>query len=73
MTPKAAKWVEAGRILASDPAAKVKCPNCEASDLVVTDVVSEADPTLVERVLECPSCGERNILRLRQPAPTPER
>jgi len=65
----ASKWIEAGKILSADPSAKVRCPNCEGANLVVIDLASDADPSLLERVMQCPSCGERNILRLKRPKP----
>lgn len=61
------KWVEAGKILALDPAKKVSCPQCDSSYLQVSDVRNENNRSQLERILTCPSCLATNILRLTRP------
>jgi transcription elongation factor Elf1 len=56
------KWLEVGQILARDPTAKVACPVCGQSTIVVTDVRSATDPTRFERHMRCSNCGASNIL-----------
>ena len=56
-------WIEAAKILASDPRAEVGCPKCGAY-LNVRDVPWTKDPTYIERYLECPRCGAYNVMRM---------
>jgi predicted RNA-binding Zn-ribbon protein involved in translation (DUF1610 family) len=53
-------WIEAGKILAVDPAAVVKCPDCGDANLDVTDTKTGA--THIERHMRCPKCGAYNAL-----------
>ena len=53
-------WIEAGKILASDPEAVVKCPDCGVTELRVFD--TPADTTHVERHIRCARCGAYNAL-----------
>ena len=60
-------WIEAGKLIAENPAALVSCPVCASSNLSVTDYRrAETSPEL-EREMCCPSCGARNFLRLVRP------
>lgn len=61
------KWIEAGKILATDPKTKVLCPECEQNNLEVQDVRSKIDPNVLERIMYCPVCRARNILRMIRP------
>ena len=53
-------WVEAGKILAVDLKAVVKCPDCGEAELAVFD--TPAGPTHIERRMLCPGCGAYNAL-----------
>ena len=57
-----ARWIAAGKCLASDPKAHVSCPACENDLLVVQDVKMSAGDLKFERLMSCPSCGARNLL-----------
>ncbi len=61
LSPEALRWIEAGKILAVDPAAQVVCPVCEGAYLVVTDV-GWNDGLHMDRHMQCPHCGARNVL-----------
>lgn len=60
-------WIEAGKLLAEDPTALVQCPVCAQNKLLVKDVRSVENPSVIERELSCPSCEARNYLRLIRP------
>ena len=57
-------WVEAGKVLAENPAAFVYCPACGKDYLHVKDTRSVENSSVIEREMTCPSCGVRNYLRL---------
>jgi predicted RNA-binding Zn-ribbon protein involved in translation (DUF1610 family) len=59
------RWIEAGKVLAADPLAKVPCPNCGEADLQVQDVANPANAVEFERYIRCPRCGGFNVLRMR--------
>jgi hypothetical protein len=63
MTSTSRKWLEAGRILAADPAAVVRCPERDDGVLQVHDEVAPGGDT-IERYMVCEACGARNILRI---------
>lgn len=55
------RWIEAGKILATNPTATVRCPRCEDANLEVQDVqIGDR----VERHLRCPECGGYNAILL---------
>ena len=60
-------WIEAGKLIAENPAALVACPVCGSSNLSVTDHRRAVASPELERELCCPSCGARNFLRLIRP------
>lgn len=60
-------WVEAGKLLADNPATLVPCPVCANENLHVTDHRTSEAPNVVEREMHCPSCGSKNFLRLVRP------
>jgi phage FluMu protein Com len=62
------RWIEAGKAIAADPNARVKCPRCEDDLLVVQDVSNPRAPDELERIMKCPKCGAMNVLRLRRPS-----
>ncbi len=66
MRPESLKWIEAAKVLAADPEAKVHCPKNEDEFLEVHDVPNPADPDQFERHLICPGCGATNILLMRK-------
>lgn len=59
------RWIEAGKILAVDKTALVRCPERDDGTLMVHDVVVASDPSVMERHLVCDACGARNILLMR--------
>jgi len=61
LSPEGRRWIEAGKILAVDASAQVKCPVCEEDYLVVTDVRWK-DGVHVDRHMQCPNCRARNVL-----------
>ena len=61
------KWIAAASVLALDPTARVKCPNCEEDFLEVRDVPYDNEPGMFSRYLECSKCHTVEILdRLRR-------
>ncbi|MES9963742.1 MAG: hypothetical protein ABW116_09380 [Candidatus Sedimenticola sp. 20ELBAFRAG] len=60
-------WVDAGKVLAENPAAFVYCPVCGREYLHVKDTRSAENPSVIEREMICPSCGAHNYLRLVRP------
>jgi DNA-directed RNA polymerase subunit M/transcription elongation factor TFIIS len=68
MTAETKRWIEAGKVLAEDPAARVSCPKCEDSTLEVEDVRNPNAPEELERIMRCGKCGAMNALRLRRPS-----
>jgi hypothetical protein len=56
------RWIEAGKILAKDPAARVRCPERCDGVLTVEDSLMIGDHTLIERRLVCDRCGARSVL-----------
>ena len=65
MTPTAKKWIEAGKILVSDPSAIVRCPERDDGILLVHDV--SLPNGAMERYLTCDTCGTRNVILMRTP------
>ncbi|MDX8460738.1 hypothetical protein [Mesorhizobium humile] len=53
-------WIKAGSLLATDPKASIKCPECDEADLEVCD--TKAGDDHVERHMRCPKCGAYNAL-----------
>ncbi|HVE87343.1 MAG TPA: hypothetical protein VND93_31015 [Myxococcales bacterium] len=69
MSPDAMRrWIEAGKILAQDPAARVRCPEKGDGMLTVHDEVFANNPKMLERHLVCDACGARNVIRMRAPS-----
>lgn len=66
MKEESRRWIEAARILASDPSQVVRCPDRDDGVLLVQDVVA-SDPTRMERYLRCEACGAWNVMRRRAP------
>jgi hypothetical protein len=58
-----ARWVEAAKILAADPKAKVRCPRNQDGFLEVEDGVTSTRPRHIERYLRCPMCGATNVIK----------
>lgn len=59
-------WIEAALALDKDPAARVRCPTCEAGELGVKDVRATVDPEVIERFLTCGGCGAGCAIRMRR-------
>jgi Zn finger protein HypA/HybF involved in hydrogenase expression len=62
------RWITAGTLLASDPDAKVRCPECEREDLVVMDVPIEGSNEL-DRYMSCPNCRSWNVMLMSKKEP----
>ena len=67
LATSARRWIEAGKILAADKTALVRCPEHDDGTLTVHDVVLPSDPGKIERYLVCGTCGARNIILMRAP------
>jgi hypothetical protein len=67
MSTETERWIEAGKTLAVDPAAKVSCPRCLDAYLMVTDVTVPNQPGLMERHMQCPKCDAYNAARIQRP------
>ncbi|MHA7627169.1 hypothetical protein [Corallococcus sp. M7] len=59
-------WIQAGKILAENPDAQVRCPEKADGFLSVQDVTAPTDPTRFERYLVCDVCGARNVMLMRE-------
>ena len=68
MNAETHRWIEAGKAIATDRNAKVRCPRYEDDFLLVEDVRNPRAPDELERIMKCPKCGAMNVLRLRRPA-----
>jgi hypothetical protein len=69
------RWIAAGKILATDPAALVPCPVCGDENLAAEDIAIEGSEKF-ERIMRCPKCDSRSILLLNkkdQQVPIPSR
>lgn len=66
MKTESSRWIEAGKILAENPGAKVLCPRNQDAELVVKDESPSDHPEIVERHMRCPKCGAYNAIRLRR-------
>ena len=60
-------WINAGAIIADDPTALIRCPECQNDYLNVKDIRTKNDIELLERHMVCPSCKAWNVLRLHRP------
>ncbi|RKG76653.1 hypothetical protein D7W79_17325 [Corallococcus exercitus] len=58
-------WIHAGKILAENPAAQVRCPEKGDGFLAVHDEAFPRDATRFERYLVCDVCGARNVMLMR--------
>ena len=64
MSDERDRWIEAGRILATDSAAQVLCPVCSQAYLSVEDVRVPDVASLFERYMRCVACGTFNSMRM---------
>jgi hypothetical protein len=64
MTPAGKKWVEAGKALAIDSSARIRCPERDDGVLQVRDVPTP-DGTMMERYMTCDTCGAQNVILMR--------
>ena len=67
MNDETQKWIDAGKLIAEDPRARVLCPRFGDSYLEVQDVRNPRNPEELERIMKCPKCGAMNVLRLQRP------
>ena len=56
------QWIDAAVTLATDPGAKVLCPNRGDAYLEVEDIPYEEGSPLFARYLRCPRCGAVEVL-----------
>lgn len=66
MKDESFRWIEAGKILAENPNARVVCPEKQDAELVVTDASPQNNPEIIERYMRCPKCGASNSLLIRK-------
>lgn len=66
ITNESKRWIAAGKLLADNPNAQLRCPRCEFSTLEVENVINPDNPEELERILRCAKCGAKNALRLRR-------
>jgi DNA-directed RNA polymerase subunit RPC12/RpoP len=66
MKEETQRWIKAGTLIANNPECLVKCPECQKEFLEIEDIRADNNPELLERHMKCPSCGARNVLRLRR-------
>lgn len=66
ISERSKKWIEAGKLLATDPTVNITCPECGLNELSVKDNINENNPQEVERLIFCTSCGAKNFLRLKK-------
>ncbi|MCQ1528818.1 hypothetical protein [Lutispora saccharofermentans] len=66
ISSKTQKWIEAGKLIAENPDAKILCPECEQNNLEVKDIRNDNNVSELERIMYCSNCGARNILRLKR-------
>ncbi len=59
-------WTEIAKLLGNDPKAKVKCPSCGNDFVKVEDHDSPLDSMMFERILLCPACGKRGVIRMKK-------
>ncbi|MBN9681372.1 MULTISPECIES: hypothetical protein [unclassified Corallococcus] len=59
-------WIQAGKILAVNPDAQVRCPEKGDGFLTVHDETAPTTPTRFERYLVCDVCGARNVMLMRE-------
>ena len=57
------RWREAANILAADPTAKVKCPECNNGYLKVKDEIIKQWNKL-DRYMRCDNCGKWNVMTM---------
>jgi DNA-directed RNA polymerase subunit RPC12/RpoP len=60
------KWGEAANILAKNPTAKVRCPECSIGYLIVKDVLVESQNKL-DRYMQCDNCSSYNVITMEIP------
>jgi hypothetical protein len=61
------RWIEAGKIIATNPEAKILCPVCQESFLQIIDVRNENNSSELERHMMCNNCNAYNAIRLLRP------
>jgi hypothetical protein len=66
ITSASKRWIEAGKILAQDPSALVRCPERNDGTLHVHDEITP-DGKMMERYLICETCGAQNIILMKAP------
>jgi hypothetical protein len=56
------RWLEAAKILSTDPKAAVACPKCGQGTLEVIDAPNGADK--LDRYMQCPRCHAHNVMTM---------
>ena len=59
-------WLEAAKIFATNPHAKITCPECNVGEIVIKDEISK-DQKKLDRYLVCNSCGKWNVITMSLP------
>ena len=54
-------WIEAGKLVSTDPSARIACPSCGRGVLIVSDELLP-DGAHVDRWMRCNACGIANAL-----------
>ncbi len=54
------EWIQAAIMLAEDPQAKVRYPNCRQYYLYVSD--EQVDDDHIDRHLKCPECNAHEVI-----------
>jgi transposase-like protein len=67
VSPESKQWIEAAKILATDPAATFPCPECKKGNLRVTKDEPLRD-NKIDRWIVCDCCNAYNILLMEKPA-----
>jgi len=60
-------WIEAAKILAKNPKAKFKCPECNVGELMIKDEIM-IDKNKMDRYLNCNHCGKWNVITMPIPS-----
>lgn len=63
---KIKKWIDAVKVLESNPLAQVRCPECGVGYLKIKDEVAEKYGKL-DRYMICDNCGRWNVMTMEIP------
>ncbi|WP_219836126.1 hypothetical protein [Paenibacillus sp. R14(2021)] len=61
------EWIDAAKLLATDPTISIKCPDCKDHVLIeVVDIDSPLNTVEFETYMTCPRCKAQAVLRLQR-------